>query len=99
MDRLPVFGAAFAAVILRIEEIIALRIAELRLDLGLPDSERVRNVLEEDQPEYRVFVNRGIQIRPEPVGGGPEFLIQFLQKGLRGGVGHSGSMVSIRAFA
>jgi len=66
-----VFCAAFAAVVRGIEEVVALRSPELRLDLGLPHGERVGDVFEENQPEDGVFIDGCVEIRAEPVGGGP----------------------------
>ena len=38
---------------------------------------------EEDQAEHRVLVNRGVEIGPELVGGGPELFVELTEEGLR----------------
>jgi len=85
-DGFLVFGQS--AVIRRAQVKIAPRIVELLLDLRLLLGEGVRDILEEDQAEDGMFIDGGVQIRPQPVGGGPEFFIEFTEESLGGGVGH-----------
>ena len=57
-------------------------------DFRLPLGERVRDVFEEDQAEHSVLVNRGVEIGPQLVGGGPELLIELAEEGLGVGMRH-----------
>lgn len=86
-DGFLVFGKG--AVVRRAQVEVALTIAELFLDLRLPLGEGVRDVFEEDQTEDGVFIYSGVQIGPELVGGGPEFLVEFPEEGLGSGMRHS----------
>ena len=81
-DGFEVFGAAFAVVISRIEKVVALVVAELRLDLRLPDGERVGDVFEEDEAEDRVLINGGVEIGAEAVGGHPKLFVEVAEEGL-----------------
>ena len=54
----------------------------------LPLGERVRDILEKDQAEDGMLVNRGVEIRAELVGGGLEFFVELAGEGLGRGVGH-----------
>ena len=86
-DGLGVVRAVRAAVIGGIEEVVALRIAELGLDFLLPGGEGVGDVFEEDQAEHGVLIDSGVEIRAQPVCGGPEFLVEITEE-LLGAVGH-----------
>jgi hypothetical protein len=57
-----------------------LRITEVRLDFLLPAGEGVEDVFEENRAENGVLINSGVEICAEPVGGGPEFLVERLEE-------------------
>ena len=50
------------------------------LHLVLPQLERIRDVLQKDQPEHRVLVNSGIEIGTQFIVRGPELLIEIVQE-------------------
>jgi hypothetical protein len=87
-DGFEVFSAACTAVVRRVEEVVALRIAELRLDLRLPDCEGIRDVFEEDQAKDGVLIDGGVQVGAEPVCGGPELFVEVTEELLGGGIWH-----------
>lgn len=59
-----------------------LGIAELRLDFRLALVERVGDILEKDEPEDGMFIDRSIEAVPEPVGRVPEFFVESVQERL-----------------
>jgi hypothetical protein len=58
------------------------RIAEVLFQLLAAEVEGVGDVFEEDEAEDGVFVNGGIEVGAEAVGGVPEFFVQFVEEGL-----------------
>ena len=85
-DGFLVFGQS--AVIRRAQVKIAPRIVELLLDLRLLLGEGVRDILEEDQAEHCMLVGGGGEVRPQPVGSGPESFVGLAEGCLGSAVGH-----------
>jgi hypothetical protein len=55
-------------------------VSKLLLQLHTPLFERIRDVLEKDETEHYVLVHSSVEIRAQPVGGGPKLLIEIFQK-------------------
>jgi len=53
---------------------------QLGFDLSLPEGEGVGDIFQEDETEDGVLVNSGVEIRTEPIGGGPELLVEVAQE-------------------
>ncbi len=83
--------SASVVVAVGIDEEVAVRVLQHRLDLRLPLGEGVRDVFEEDQAEHGVLVNGGVEVGPQLVGGGPELLVELAEEGLGIGGGHFAS--------
>ena len=62
---------------------VALGVLQLDLDGGATGVERVRDVLEEDEPEDGVLVLGGVEVVAQLVGRGPELPVQLIQERLR----------------
>ena len=80
--------SAASRVASRVEEVVALRVAKLRLDFLLPDGEGVGDVFEEDEAEDGVLVDGGVEAGAEAVGGGPELFVEVAEELLGVWVGH-----------
>jgi hypothetical protein len=86
-DGFKVFCADFTAVVRGIEEVVALRIAELRFNLPLPHGEGLGDVFQEDEAEDRVLIDGGVEIGPEAISGRPELFVEVAEE-LLGGIRH-----------
>jgi hypothetical protein len=55
-------------------------IAKLGVQLTLAFFKGIRDVLQEDQTQYYVLVERGIQGGAQLIGGGPELFLKFVEE-------------------
>jgi hypothetical protein len=71
-------------VVLWVEEVVALRVAERGFDLLLADSEGVQDVFQEDQAENGVLVNGGVHAGAQPVRSTLALLVEVAEELLSG---------------